>query len=156
MQLKLEDFLSEGPCPYCKDGKAHEGEVVLYTTPDGGWACLADKRLYRCERGLEERLPTMKRLLEQARAKGLQAFAVESLIEGSRKPIRIYTMDIRVNEEEIEWPEEFRKRILIVEFGWLRTLEWAVERLELMHRECCAHVDQEALKRVLESEGHES
>jgi hypothetical protein len=95
-------------------------------------------------------------LLEQARAKGLQAFAVESLIEGSRKPIRIYTMDIRVNEEEIEWPEEFRKRILIVEFGWLRTLEWAVERLELMHRECCAHVDQEVLKRVLEGEGHES
>jgi hypothetical protein len=65
-------------------------------------------------------------------------------------------MDIRVNEEEIEWPEEFRKRILVVEFGLLKTLEWAVERLELMHRECCAHVDQEVLKRVLEGEGHES
>jgi hypothetical protein len=155
MQLKLESFLNEGPCPYCKEGKPHEGEVVLYTTPGGRWACLADERLYRCERGLEERLPTMKWLLDYARAKGLQAFAVESVIKGSRNLIRIYTMDIQVREEEIEWPEEFKERILIVEYGWLRTLEWAVERLELRHRECCTHVDQEVLKRVLKGEGHE-
>jgi len=32
MQLKLESFLNEGSCPYCEDGKPHEGDELLYMT----------------------------------------------------------------------------------------------------------------------------
>jgi hypothetical protein len=155
MQLKLEDTLNEGPCPYCEDGKRHEGEVVLYVTPDGEWRCFADLKIYRCERGLKPRIPILKRLIEYARMRGLQAFAA---FDPGCNPIQIYVAppipEPIYRVPKVEWPQEFKDRIVVYYLSIVGTYESAVEHIEKFFRERYVRVSQEVVKRVLEGEGH--
>jgi hypothetical protein len=157
MQLRLEDILNEGPCPYCKEGKRHEGEVVLYVTPDGEWRCFADIRIYRCEEGLKTRIPILKRLIEYARTKGLQAFAA---LDPGCNPIQIYVAppipEPICRMPKIEWPQEFKDRIVVYYLSMVETYESAVEVIERFFRERYVRVSQEVVKRALEGEGHGS
>jgi hypothetical protein len=165
MQLKLEDTLNEGPCPYCEDGKPHEGGVVLYVTPDGEWRCFADLKIYRCERGLKPRISILKYLIEYARMKGLQAFAA---LDPGCNPIQIYVAppipEPICRMPKVEWPQEFKDKILVYYVTIVKThkyvtmvetYESAVEHIERFFQERYVRVSQEVVKRVLEGEGHE-
>ena len=155
MQRRLEDFI-DLPCPYCKgEGGPHEGKVLLYLKPDGEWACFADIRIYRCEKGLKRKVPKLKYLIEYARARGLQAFAALDPGDNPRDPILIFVAAITWEEEKIEWPQEFENRVAIYYFGLDDTHESAVERFERFYRECYMKVGQEVLERALGNMGHE-
>jgi hypothetical protein len=157
MQLKLEDILNEGPCHYCEDGKPHEGEVLLYVTPDGEWKCFADLKIYRCERGLKPRISILKNLIEYARMKGLHAFAA---LDPGCNPIQIYVAP-PISEPiyrmpKVEWPQEFKDRIIVYYLSIVETYESGVEHIERFFRERYVRVSQEVVERVLGDEGHES
>jgi hypothetical protein len=157
MQLKLDDILNEIPCPYCEEGKPHEGEVLLYVTPDGEFRCFADLKIYRCEKGLKSKIPILKYLIEYARMKGLQAFAA---LDPGGNPIQIYVAppipEPIYRMPKIEWPQEFKDRIVVYYLSMVETYESAVEHIERFFRERYVRVSQEVVKRVLEDEGHES
>jgi hypothetical protein len=156
MQRRLEDFI-DVPCPYCRgEGKPHEGKVLLYLKPDGEWACFADIRIYRCERGLKRRIPELKRLIEYARARGLQVFAALDPGDDPRDPILVFVAAITWEEDKIEWPQEFENRVAVYYFGLDDTHESAVERFERFYRECYMKVGEEILERALGNMGHES
>jgi hypothetical protein len=157
MQLKLDDILNEIPCPYCEEGKPHEGEVLLYVTPDGEWRCFAGLKIYRCEKGLKPRIPVLKRLIEYARARGLQAFAA---FDPGCNPIQIYVAPPILGPicrmPKIEWPQEFNDRIVVYYLSMVETYEAAVEHIERFFRERYVRVSQEVVAKALEGEGHES
>jgi hypothetical protein len=65
---------------------------------------------------------------------------------------------------KIEWPQEFKDRILVYYVTIVKTHEYvtmvetyesAVEHIERFFRERYVRVSQEVVKRVLEGEGHE-
>jgi hypothetical protein len=87
--------------------------------------------------------------------RGLQAFAA---FDPGCNPIQIYVAppipEPIYRVPKVEWPQEFKDRIVVYYLSIVGTYESAVEHIEKFFRERYVRVSQEVVKRVLEGEGH--